>query len=244
MFKFKYRVLGVSIAVAMSLLHACTPQLQSELETRAVQVGQTAIAEGSDAAKTVAAQAVATAASAAATAAAQGISELETRLAQQVQDCPLSFTVDTDLNGFVPVTGIQLDEAIRDIRSDSELIGLGNDIVRIAQEKQINPYYITAHAAWESSWGTSQLARDKNNLFGYGAFDRCPYECAYTYASKAESVDQVMANVKADYLTEGGQYYEGSTLAGMNVNYATDQNWKNGIASIMNSLASKVPCEE
>jgi len=221
---------------------ACAPDVQSNLETRAVQVGQTAIAEGGEAAKTIAAQAVSTAASMAATKAAEGLSDLETRLAERVQECPPSFTVDTNLNVYVGVTGSQLDEAIRSIRSDSGLIGLGNDIARIGQEKQINPYYIAAHAAWESSWGNSQLARDKNNLFGYGAFDRCPYECAYSYASKAESVEQVMTNVKADYLTEGGKYYEAPTLAGMNIHYATDQNWKNGIASIMNSIASKVAC--
>lgn len=231
------------LLVITCLLQACTPDVQSEIETRAVQIGQTAIAEGGEAAKTITAQAVSTAASAAATKAAEGLSELETRLAEGVHECPQSFTVDTDLNVYIPVTGAQIDEAIRSIRSDSGLIGLGSDIARIGQEKQINPYYITAHAAWESSWGNSQLARDKNNLFGYGAYDRCPYECAYSYASKAESVEQVMANVKADYLTEGGAYYKGPTLAGMNVNYASDQNWKNGIASIMNSIASRVPCQ-
>lgn len=239
----KFRSSIVLIAIVF-ILQACTPEIQSELGTRAVQVGQTAIAEGGEAAKTVAAQAAATAVSAAETAAAQGLSDIETRLAERVQDCPLSFDVDTDLNGFVPATGAQLDDAVRSIRADSGLIGLGEDIVRIAQEKEINPYYIAAHAAWESSWGNSALARDKNNLFGYGAYDRCPYECALSYATKAESVEQVMTKVKADYLTEGGQYYISPTLAGMNTYYATDKNWQNGIASIMNSLASRVPCEE
>lgn len=221
---------------------ACTPQAQSELSTRAVELGQTAVAEGAEAAKTAAAEAVATAASAAQTTAAEAIENVETRLAEEVGICPPEFDIETDLNKTVSVTGQQLDQAIGAIRNDSGLIGLGNDIVRIAGEKQINAYYIAAHAAWESSWGTSPIAREKNNLFGYGAYDSCPFDCAWPFNSKAESVEVVMTNVKRDYLTEGGQYYNGPNLKGMNVRYATDPNWMNGIASIMNSLASKVPC--
>jgi beta-N-acetylglucosaminidase len=186
---------------------------------------------------------VATGASAAQTAAAEALTNVETRLAEQVGSCPPSFDVDTDLNLTVSVTGEQLDQAIRSIRSDSGLIGLGNDIVRIGGEKSINAYYIAAHAAWESTWGNSALATQKNNLFGYGAYDSCPFECAMSFDSKAESVEIVMTNVKEDYLTEGGQYYNGPNLRGMNVRYATDKNWMNGIASIMNSLAGKVPCD-
>lgn len=224
------------------LFSACTPQAQSDLSTRAVQLGQTAVAEGAEAAKTAAAEAVATAASAAQTAAAEGLSNMETRLAEETSSCPPEFDVDTDLNKPVSVTGEQLDEAIRAIRSDSGLIGLGNDFVRIGGDKQINAYYIAAHAAWESSWGNSTIAKEKNNLFGYGAYDSCPFECALAFNTKSESIEVVMTNVKRDYLTEGGQYYNGPNLRGMNVRYATDKNWMNGIASIMNSLANKVPC--
>lgn len=154
----------------------------------------------------------------------------------------LSFSTNYDLNQVVGVTGSQIDSAIAKIRSDSPLIGLGDDIVQTGQDIGINPFYIAAHAAWESSWGTSPLARDKNNLFGYGAFDSCPYECAYSYSSKAESIRQVMQQVKSNYLTEGGKYYNKPNLDGMNKKYATDSNWKNGISSIMNSLL-KYACQ-
>jgi beta-N-acetylglucosaminidase len=49
-----------------------------------------------------------------------------------------------------------------------------------------------------------------------------------------------MGRVNANYLTPGGKFYNRSTLAGMNVRYATDQNWKYGIAGIMNSLLDNV----
>lgn len=150
-----------------------------------------------------------------------------------------TFTVDTDLNTVVDVTGAQIDRAIRRTRSDSPLIGLGQTFVDVGNDLGINAYYIAAHAAWESSWGTSSLAQDKNNLFGYGAYDHCPYECALSYDSKADCVRSVMNMIKADYLTPDGKYYNGSTLRGMNQNYATDTNWMKGIAQIMNSLVAR-----
>jgi hypothetical protein len=156
------------------------------------------------------------------------------------ESCP-PYTIETNLNGFVNLTGTEVDNAIQSIRSDSPLIGLGQTIVEVSKREGINPFYIVAHAAWESTWGTSRIANDKNNLFGYGAYNSCPYECAWTFKSKAESIETVMPIIKANYLTEGGKYYNGPTLTGMNIKYATDQNWKNGIASIMNSLAVKIP---
>ena len=151
-----------------------------------------------------------------------------------------SYTIDVNLTQLPSITGRQLDDAIRTIRSDSGLIGLGNDAVAIGQQLGINPVYIMAHAAWESAWGTSAIARDKNNLFGYGAYDSCPYSCAHSYSSKAESVRVVMNAVKTNYLTAGGIYYHGQTLRGMNVRYATDPNWGNGIKNVMNSIAQRI----
>lgn len=86
----------------------------------------------------------------------------------------------------------------------------------------IKPFYIAAHAAWETGWGTSRIFRDKNNAFSYGAFDRCPYDCALSFDTVQEGVEFSMGSVKANYLTPGGTFYNGSTLAGMNVRYATD----------------------
>lgn len=168
------------------------------------------------------------------------VTPLSTTSTATVESCP-PYKVGTDLNGFVNVTGAEIDAAIRSKRPDSPLIGLGQTIVDVSKEQIINPFYILAHAAWESTWGTSRLAREKNNIFGYGAYDKCPFECAVTFNSMAESIQTVIPLIKKDYLTQGGQYYHGPTLSGMNIDYATDQNWQNGIASIMNDLAGRVP---
>lgn len=105
----------------------------------------------------------------------------------------------------------------------------------------MNALYLAAHAAWETGWGTSRIFKDKNNLFGYGAYDSSPYDSAYTFASPADCVIYAANKVKDNYLTKGGKYYNGPTLEGMNVKYATDKNWAHGIASIMAKIAKYDP---
>lgn len=125
------------------------------------------------------------------------------------------------------------------------LEGLGKAFVTAEQKYKVNAYYLIAHAAWESGWGKSRISREKNNLFGYMAYDRSPYESAHGFKTKADSIDRVASFVSKQYLNEEGRYYHGSDLRGMNVRYATDKNWKNGIAKVMLSLAKKTqPVDE
>jgi beta-N-acetylglucosaminidase len=100
----------------------------------------------------------------------------------------------------------------------------------------VNAQYLVAHAIWETGWGGSDLIGYKNNLYGYGAYDSCPFTCGYYFPSVPDSIFRVTYQIRVDYLNESGSYYEGPNLAGMNVHYATDQNWKNGIASLMKSM--------
>jgi len=105
----------------------------------------------------------------------------------------------------------------------------------------INGLYLAAHAAWETGWGSSKIFKDKNNLFGYGAYDSSAYESAWTFSSPQHCIYFAAQQIKKDYLTPGGKYYNGPTLVGMNVKYATDKNWANGIASIMRKIAQYDP---
>ncbi len=100
----------------------------------------------------------------------------------------------------------------------------------------VNAQYLVAHAIWETGWGKSSLIGYKNNLYGYGAYDSCPFTCGYYFESVPDSIYRVAYQVRVDYLNESGQYYNGPNLIGMNVKYATDQNWKNGIANLMNGM--------
>lgn len=169
---------------------------------------------------------------------AEGTITIETQ-----QSCQASpFTVESNLRDMVNVnlTDAQLDNYIRSQRPTSPLIGMGNDWLKIGRKYGINAIYIMAHAIHESNFGFSQIAQDKNNLFGYGAKDSCAYACAWTYTSKAASVDQVMHYVNRDYLTSGGAFYNGPTLKGMNVKYASDKKWGEKIARYMNQAATHI----
>lgn len=150
------------------------------------------------------------------------------------------FNIESNLTETTSVSGSDLDNAIAAIRPDSTLIGLGEAMVRIGEEKGINAYFITALAAHESTWGTSPIAMEKNNLFGYGAYESCPFECAWSFNSKEGSLETVISLIKIDYLTEGGKYYFEPTLEGMNLYYSSNPDWKNGVLKIMNALAAIV----
>ncbi|SFL51217.1 Peptidoglycan-binding (PGRP) domain of peptidoglycan hydrolases-containing protein [Halogranum rubrum] len=150
------------------------------------------------------------------------------------------YDVYTDLRGTANVTGSELDDAILQVRGDCPLVGLGDVWVDVGQQESMNAVYMAAHAAWESAWGTSNIAQDKKNLYGWGAYDSDPYDGAKRFSSFEACIRHVMPRVRDLYLTEGGTYYEGPHLAGMNEHYATDTNWANGIAGVMNSLADHI----
>ena len=109
-------------------------------------------------------------------------------------------------------------------------------------EKQynVNGIFIAAVAIHESGWGESSIATNKKNLFGYGAYDRDPYNSAYNFENYSEGID-LLARVFAKYylnpkgtkIYDGniadGCYYNGPTLTGVNVKYATDKKWANGV---------------
>lgn len=116
-------------------------------------------------------------------------------------------------------------------------------------EKQynVNGVFLAAVAIHESGWGGSSIASNKNNLFGYGAYDRDPYNSAYEFSDYSEGID-LLARVFAKYylnpkgtkIYDGniadGCYYNGETLTGVNKKYATDKKWANGVYYWMKHL--------
>src|SRR5579875_2895999 len=105
----------------------------------------------------------------------------------------------------------------------------------------MNGLYLAAHSAWETGYGKSRIFRDKHNLFGYGAYDNDPYNSAYTFRSVEDCIYYAANKIKDNYLTKGGKFYHGPTLRGMNVSYATDKSWADGIAGIMAKIAKYDP---
>lgn len=120
-------------------------------------------------------------------------------------------------------------------------------------EKQygINGIYLAAMAIHEGGWGTSKIANDKKNLFGYGAYDSNPYGGSYSFETYAEGIDLVARVLVKNYLnpkgteiydgqTANGTYYNGPTLTGVNTRYASDKNWANAIFKWMTYLYERL----
>ncbi len=116
---------------------------------------------------------------------------------------------------------------------DSLLQGKGDVFMKAAQESGLDPRYLVAHAAHETGWGTSNIAKKKSNFYGIGAFDATPYASAYGYNNTDAGIVEGAKWIAKNY-TDKGQ----DTLGKMRNNggkheYATDPLWDDKIAGIM-----------
>ena len=140
--------------------------------------------------------------------------------------------------------------------------GLPNDTNKIFQdnyqtfynaEKQynINGIFLASIAIHESAWGTSQIAKDKYNLFGYGSYDETPYESSLDFTSYEECIDTVARSLVKYYLnpagtriyggeTAKGWYYNGPTIEGVNTRYASDDEWHEKVFNYMELLYNRL----
>lgn len=113
-----------------------------------------------------------------------------------------------------------------------------------------NAVLMIAHAFLESGRGTSQYARERNNIFGIAAFDDDPDE-ATRFASIADCVNYYAGWVTRQWLHPWGNRWAGApTLAAMNrgrelpdgtrLPYATDPEWAQKIVNIANELLDMI----
>lgn len=121
----------------------------------------------------------------------------------------------------------------------------------IESQYQINGIFVASIGIHESAWGTSKIALNKKNLFGYGAYDSNPYNGAYQFSNYSECIDLIARVLVKYYLnpkgtsiysgeTAQGTYYSSPTLTGVNQKYATDKNWANAVYSYMKYLYNKL----
>ena len=121
----------------------------------------------------------------------------------------------------------------------------------IEKQYNINGIFVASVGIHESNWGKSKIANNKNNLFGYGAYDSNPYNGAYTFSNYSECIDLIARVFVKYYLNPAGtkiyggeiasgKYYSGSTLSAVNKRYATDKNWANGVYTHMKYLYNKL----
>ncbi len=142
------------------------------------------------------------------------------------------FTVDTNLT----LPSGETPESLNGFLAGSALAGLGASFMQAEATYHVSARYFVAHAILESGWGQSAIAQNKHNLFGFGANDSNPYGDATTFTSFDACIQYVAQFIETHYLTVGGAYYHGATLRGMNVDYASDPNWAEKIASIADTI--------
>ena len=121
----------------------------------------------------------------------------------------------------------------------------------VEKKYNINGIFLASIAIHESAWGTSNIAKDKNNLFGYGAYDESPYESSLEFDSYQEGIETVAKSLVKYYLnpagtkiydgeTAEGWYYNGPTVEGVNTRYAYDENWHEKVYSYMEMLYNRL----
>jgi len=121
----------------------------------------------------------------------------------------------------------------------------------VEQVYGINGVFVAAVGIHESGWGTSKIAVNKKNLFGYGAYDMNAYASAYEYNGYAAGIDMIARVLMKNYLNPkgtiiyngevaNGKYYNGNTVSGVNKKYATDTNWANSVYTWMKYLYNRL----
>ncbi|HAS73634.1 MAG TPA: endo-beta-N-acetylglucosaminidase [Clostridiales bacterium UBA8960] len=116
------------------------------------------------------------------------------------------------------------------------LEGLGASFVEAERNYNINAWFLAGLAVHESGYGTSKIAVDKNNIFGFQAYDSSPYESARTFTSKEAGVDHVAKYISEAYLTPGGAFYNGVSVDSIGKRYATDPDWAAKVKKHMANL--------
>ncbi len=164
-----------------------------------------------------------------------------------------SLNFDMDLTKPSGLTLSQFQKVLSGNPQDTQNVIASNAEYFYYAEKQygINGIYLASMAIHEGGWGTSKIANDKKNLFGYGAYDSNPYGGSYSFSTYAEGIDLVARVLVKNYLnpkgTEiydgqiaSGTFYNGPTLTGVNTRYASDKNWANSVFKWMTYLYNRL----
>ncbi|HDR8169676.1 glucosaminidase [Bacillus cereus] len=135
-------------------------------------------------------------------------------------------------------TAEQLDSYVKSVRADSPLIGLGKKFKEVESKYNVNALFLYSLAVHESLYGTSELARDKNNLFGLNATDNNPFGNGKTFNSKEDCIEDAAKVYMNEWYLNPGHWrytaaYTGDKAGGINMNYASDANWGKKVAGHM-----------
>lgn len=171
----------------------------------------------------------------------------------RIQRILLKVNIDMELNKPSGLTLNDYKKIFTGLSNDTNKIFENNYQVfyNIEKKYNINGIFLASMAIHESGWGTSQIAKDKNNLFGYGSYDNTPYESSFEFADYSEGIETVAKSLVKYYLNPAGTkiydgetasawYFNGPTLSGVNERYASDKEWHKKVYSYMETLYNRL----
>lgn len=111
----------------------------------------------------------------------------------------------------------------------------------IATSKGLDPRLVFSIGILESGWGTSAIANEKGNFFGWNANDSNPYGDASSFTDMSDGINAVCNGITNNYINPDGEYhqkiidkgYEPSSTEGIGSVYSSDPNWANKVKNIM-----------
>lgn len=120
-------------------------------------------------------------------------------------------------------------------RNESQLYNEGQTFIDAQNNYGVNALLIFSMACLESGYGRSRYAIERNNLFGWNAFDSNP-DSATTFASISQAITEHMGINLRGYTDICDARFFGSHVgnkgSGFNVKYASDPYWGMKIAAI------------
>ena len=171
----------------------------------------------------------------------------------RVQRILIKVNIEMELNKVSGLTLNDYKKIFTNLSNDTNKIFEDNYATFYNMEKKynINGIFLASMAIHESAWGTSQIAQEKKNLFGYGSYDSTPYESSFEFETYAEGIETVAKSLVKYYLNPVGTkiydgetalawYFNGPTLLGVNTRYASDTEWHKKVYNYMEMLYNRL----
>lgn len=127
--------------------------------------------------------------------------------------CPEVFE---PIKPYVPYTDEQVESLL--IKG---LVGLGAVFNEQSRINNLDVLHNINHAGLESGHGTSKIAVDKNNIYGWTAYDSDAYNSATGYDSFEDCIITWTREYNKLYLLQSGDQFRGNSEKAVNIAYAS-----------------------
>ena len=135
------------------------------------------------------------------------------------------------------ISNITVNDA-KEMLSGTQLYQDAASFVKAERVYHVNAVFLMGVAAHESAWGTSRRAKEDNNLTGYGVYSDDAK--GINKASREEGLLATANTLNERYLSKGGSYYEGTSVADINKHYCTDNEWASAVVTYGYQLMNKL----